>query len=315
MGLKVFGVLEILCGALAALMIPLMLLAQFLASRFNPDAAPLRQMVQGAVSYAVLAAAFVLVGIGSLQARRWGRALSLILSWSWLLTGLAGLGYAIWLLPAILSAPQAQGAAIPAQMQVVILLVAVGVIGLFLIAVPIVFVCFYQSRHVKATCEAFDPVPRWTDACPLPVLALSLWLGFGALALLLSPLSVNGVLPVFGRLVPGLLGCLGYLAVGGVCGWLAWSLYRLRWTGWWVAVALTCLGAASNFITFSRVDLVEMYRLMGYPEQQLDMMRQTGLMQGNWVAYVAAGGAALMLGFLLFVGRYFRRQARTVSQT
>ncbi len=304
--LKVFGVLELLCGALAALMIPFMLLGQYMAARFNPEAMPLRQMVQGAVFYAVVAVAFVWVGIGSLQARRWGRALSLILSWSWLLVGVVSLAFMIWLLPGVLNASQAQGGPMPDEVRLVVMVVALGVVGFFFIAVPAVFVGFYQSRHVKATCEAFDPEPRWTEACPLPVLALSLWLGLGALTLLLMPVSANGTLPVFGRLISGPAGWLGCVVLAGVLGWSAWALYRLQQAGWWVALVLGCLGAVSNFLTFSRVDLFTMYRTMGYPERQIEMMRQSGFMQGSWMICLSVGSAVCMLAYLLFIGRYLR---------
>ncbi len=59
----------------------------------------------------------------------------------------------------------------------------------------------------------------------------------------------------------------------------------------------------------------DVYRLMGYPERQMEMMRQSGLMQGNWMAYLAVGSAVFLLGYLLFVTRYFRPQARTDAGT
>ena len=49
LGLKVFGVLEILCGALAGLMIPLMVLGQIMASRVTQDPMPLGQVLNGVV--------------------------------------------------------------------------------------------------------------------------------------------------------------------------------------------------------------------------------------------------------------------------
>ena len=304
-GLKVFGVLEILFGALAALMIPLMLLSQFMASRLTQDAMPLRQTMQGVIFYAVIAAMLVWVGIGSLQARRWGRALSLIISWSWLLTGVISMVFMVFLLPTILKASQGQGAVMPEAMQLGVMVVALGFVGFFFVVVPTVFAIFYQSRHVKATCEARDPVRRWTDACPLPLLALTLWLGFGAFTLLLMPVSANGVLPVFGQLISGPLGWLGCLVLGGLLGYSAWAMYRLQKAGWWIAVGTICLGSVSGFITLSRIDLMDMYRLMGYGERQIEMMKQYTFMQGSGMAYLSVGSAVLMLAFLLFVRRYF----------
>lgn len=67
---------------------------------------------------------------------------------------------------------------------------------------------FYQSRRVQATCEVRDPSPGWTDACPLSLLGLSLWLGFGAVTMLAPPVFIHGVLPVFGRLLSSVGGLL-----------------------------------------------------------------------------------------------------------
>jgi len=130
----------------------------------------------------------------------------------------------------------------------------------------------------------------------------------------LLPVSANGVLPVFGRLISGPVCWVGCVALGGVLGWLAWSLYRLQWTGWWVAVALDGLAAASSFFTFSRVDLLEMYGLMGYPKRQIEMMRQTGFAQGKWMAYLSIGSAVFLLGYFVFVSRYFRKQVAATPQ-
>jgi hypothetical protein len=313
-GLKVFGVLQILFGFLAGLMVPLMLLGQIMAARLTQDAVPLRQTLQGMVVYLVIAAALVWVGIGSFRARRWSRALSLIISWSWLLTGVVTLVSMIFFLPSVLNAAQQPGQPMPEVMQMIVKLTMLAFIGFFFIAVPTGFVCFFQSRHVKATCEARDPVPDWTDACPLPVLALSLWLGFGALALLVMPVSANGVLPVFGQLISGPGGWLGCVVLAGVLGYSAWAIYRLRMAGWWSAVGFACLASASGFVTFSRVDLMDLYRLMGYGERQIEMMKQYPFMQGHWMAYLSLAGTAVMLAYLLFVRRYFRHQAEAVSQ-
>jgi hypothetical protein len=306
-GLKVFGVLEILCGALAAMMIPLMLLGQLMASRFTQDVMPLRQMINGVFVYGVIAVTLVWVGIGSFQARRWSRALSLIISWSWLITGVLTLGFMIWFLPSILKVPQQQGPAMPEVAQMIVKLVMLVVIGVMFVVVPTIFVCFYQSRHVKATCEVHDPVPRWTDSCPLPLLALCLWLGFGALTLLLMPVSSNGVLPVFGQLVSGPVGWVACLALAVLLGYAGWAMYRLQTAGWWITVATVCLGSVSGFITLSRIDLMEMYRLMGYGERQTEMMKQYTFIRGHAMAYLSLGGAVVMLAYLLFVRRYFRR--------
>jgi hypothetical protein len=61
-GLIVFGILEIVLGALAALMIPLMILGQAMAVRANQDAMAVRQLAPAMVTYIVISA--VLIGVG-----------------------------------------------------------------------------------------------------------------------------------------------------------------------------------------------------------------------------------------------------------
>ncbi len=62
----------------------------------------------------------------------------------------------------------------------------------FFVLVPAVWMFFYQSRHVKATCEARDPVTRWTDACPLPVLGFCLWTWLAVPMMLVMALTGHG---------------------------------------------------------------------------------------------------------------------------
>ncbi len=178
--------------------------------------------------------------------------------------------------------------------------------SILLVVIPGVLVFFYSSRHVRATCESRDPFPRWTDGCPLPALGLSLWLGLGALTMLTLPLTTNGVVPLFGKLLSGFGGSFVCLAIACLFGYSAWAAYRLRIVGWWIVLFTICVMSASAWMTFTRIDLLEMYRLMGYPEQQIEMMKQFSFLQGSLMACLSLAGVIPMLGFLLFVRRYFR---------
>jgi hypothetical protein len=305
--LMAFGILEIVFGALATLMILLVVIGGIMAAQAAPGAMPLRRVLPSVLFYALAGAALVAAGIGSCEARRWGRALSLIIAWIWLLIGLVTAAFMIFFLPSILKGSQQQGQGMPEAILTMIMLVSLGVVLVMFVAAPGILVCFFQGRHVKATCEAVNPEPCWTDACPLPVLGLSLCLGFGAFSMLLVPLSANGVLPVFGRILSGPLGGVCCVALAILLGAVAWGIYRLRPTSWRLAVGLICLGTASAFITFSQIDLPSLYRLMGYPRQQVELMSQYPFMQGHRMAYLSLVGGAVMLAYLLFVRRFFRR--------
>lgn len=308
-GLIVFGILEILLGGLAALMIPLMIVGQIMAARVSQEPTPLRQIIPGVVVYVIVAVVLVALGIGSCKTRRWARALSLIVAWSWLAVGVISMGAMAFFLPTILNAPQPQGQPLPESARLIVMVVSMIFMGILFLVVPGILVFFYRSRHVRATCEARDPSPGWTDACPLPVLGFSLWLAFGAVTILFLPLSTHGVLPVFGRLLSGVGGSLCCAGLAALWAYSAWMVYRLRAVGWWIVLSTLCVMTASSWITFTQIDLIEMYRSMGYPEKQIEMMKHYSFIQGHGMAYFSVAGAIPMFGFLLFVKRYFRPSA------
>ena len=308
-GLIIFGILEMLLGGLAALMVPLMVAGQLMASRATREPVPLRQIIPGMAVYIIIAAVLVGLGIGSVKSRRWARALSLIVAWSWLVMGVLIVGLMAFFLPSVLKASQPQGQTLPGPAQAVVMVISLVFMGILFVVVPGVLVFFYQSRHVKGTCEARDPLPGWTDACPLPVLALSLWLWLCAVTLLAVPLYTNGVLPVFGVLLSGLVGWLCCWMLAALWGYCGWAIYRLRTVGWWIVLISLFVMAASAWVTFTRIDLMEMYRHMGYSERQIEMMKQVSLIQNPRMAYFSLAGIVPMVGLLLFVKRYFRSSA------
>src|ERR1017187_4823253 len=178
-GLFIFGILTLLLGCLAGLFVPLMLFGQMAAAKV-PNAPPVNHasMVPGMAVYGLLAVALIWLGIGSIQARRWARALLLIFSWSWLIFGVLMTAIMPFVMSkAMANLPPNAKTGQPAMPPAAITGMVIGMTLFFFVifvVVPAVWTFFYNSRHVKATCEARDPVTRWTDACPLPVLPLCL---------------------------------------------------------------------------------------------------------------------------------------------
>jgi len=306
-GLVVFGVLTILLGILAGGMVGLMLLGQALTAR-NPNASTSFAMIlPGLLIYGGLAIALIWIGIGSIIARRWARALLLIFSWSVLVMGAITVIAMIVILPRIMANLNAN---VPAGQEggamIAGMIFAFVILGVLFIVIPGVWIFFYGSRDVKATCEARNPEPGWTDACPLPVLATSLWLWFAVPMMVLMPLIYHGVAPFFGTFLSGVPGTLFYLVMAAVWGWVAWRLYRLDVRAWWVLLVALVLFCVSNLLTYTHHDMLEMYRLMGYPEEQIDQLQKTGLMNGNHLAWITVGSMLPFVGYLLFVKKYLR---------
>jgi hypothetical protein len=265
-------------------------------------------MLPGMAVYGMLAVALIWLGIGSIQARRWARALLLIFSWSWLGIGVFTTVILGFVMPKVLAnlPPNATTGqpALPAGAIVGVMIVMVLVFGVLFVILPAVWTFFYRSPHVKATCEARDPVTRWTDACPLPVLGLCLWLSFAVPMMLLMPIAAHGTMPFFGMFLTGLPGSVFCVFIAVVWGYAAWLLYRLDVRGWWLILIALTVFMVSSVLTYARHDIVEMYQLMGYPEAQIEQIKQTGLLEGNRMSWFMGLSVLPFLGYLLFIKKY-----------
>lgn len=191
-----------------------------------------------------------------------------------------------------------------------IVLVPVIVIGFLFVLVPIPFILFYQAESVRRTCVERDPVSRWTDACPVPVLAAAVWLWVGAAMFALMPFSQNGVFPLFGTIISGAPGSVICLIAAAVWLWAGFGFYRLNRRAWWITVAVFLLMMTSALITFNRVDVMEMYREMGYSQVQLDQIEQFSFINSKTMLWWSLTGVVPLMGYLIFVKRYFRSSDR-----
>jgi len=235
--------------------------------------------------------------------------LLLIFSWFWLLMGVTALVSMAFIMPKILagaSGGQDANHAVPAAAIAGAMVVMFLVLGVIFIVVPAVWIFFYQSRHVKATCETRDPVTRWTDACPLPVLAVCLWVAFSAAMLLVMPVTGLAVMPLFGMFLTGLPGALLSLTLAALWAYAAWLLYKLDVRGWWLILIAMIVFMVSAVMTYARHDIIEMYQLMGYPQAQIDQIQKTGVFTGNRMAWMMAFFMVPFLGYIVFIKKYFR---------
>ncbi len=311
-GLIIFGILTLLLGCLAGLFVLLMLFGQMMAAK-APNAPPVNHaaMLPGMAFYGLLAVALVWLGIGSIKARRWARALLLIFSWSWLIMGICMTAVMPFFMAKVMAnlppnAKTGPSAMPPGAIIGMVIGMTIFFLGFFVL-VPAVWTFFYNSRHVKATCEARDPVTRWTDACPLPVLAFCLWTWLAVPMMLLMSLTGLAVMPCFGMFVSGLPGALFCLMVAAIWGTAGWWLYRLEMRGWWLILVAMVLFMVSALLTYAHHDIIEMYQLMGYPQAQIDQIQKVGLFTGNRMGWFTALCSLPFLGYLLFIKKYLRK--------
>jgi hypothetical protein len=310
--LMVFGGFEVLLGLLAGGM-GLLLLAMQLMMLTNPAAFP-----QGAQSmafaigfYGVIGVVFIWLGIGSILCRRWARALMLTCSSLGLAIGIVSIISMLLILPQMDLAAAGGGQEMPEGVMTFMMAVMMAFIFGIYIVLPSVFVLFYRSKHVKATCEWKDPKIRWTDKCPLPVLAVSLLCALTTVTML----GVALWLPVFatpGGMLTGLPAGIILAAIGVLFAYLTWGTYKLHPAAWWLALGTIASGFiyGAALVLTGGLDMLAYYEAAGYPAEQLEMFQAMGIqnmMQSPAMMASAVLWGCLYLGYLVYVKRFFSK--------
>lgn len=288
-GLVIFGIIHLLIGASCALSVLLMIFAIIIVTVFGRSSdlpMSIGLLIPVVISYLLLAIWFIWLGIGSILARRWARALILISSWLWFICGAIGLIFNLLFMPDIYDYKYI-------------------VMGFLLVIIPAAFVLFYSSKHVKATCEQRDHQVRWTDKTPLPVITLSSILGGTAISMPLSALY-RWTISFFGLVLSGIPGAVVVLIYFVLFAYAAWGTYKLRITAWWCGFLSNIALGVSMVTTFSRVNLLELGEKMGIPKEHLEIIQEFDMFQ-NPIHLIFLGLMFIgFLGFTLYTKRYFR---------
>jgi hypothetical protein len=316
-GLTIFGVVQIILGLLAALMVPLIALGAFM-SRVAPDGGMRAgQVISGVATYAFAAAALLTLGIGSVRMKRWARALTLVTSWYWLIMGALATVLLTAILPVLMkgvlaqmkqSSADASSVEMSTGVMAVILTLVILFAAFFLVLVPIAFVIFYSRKDVAETCRRRDPVERWTDRAPLPVLAASVALFTGALYMLLVGLTTP-LFPFFGRYLTGIAAVACFVVLAALDLYISVALFRLQLSGWWIAIGAVSIRMVSMILTYGRADLMQAYAKVGMSDAQLEMMNSTPLFRGHVLLWWSMLSMVLFLGYLVWLKHYFKPDA------
>jgi hypothetical protein len=307
--LVILGILQIIFGGFCALMVPCMIFGMMAAAAAGKGAAEgvslsLRMLIPGLLFYVVMAVWFIWMGIGSIMARRWARALILVSSWLWLIGGVCGFVLMLAVLPNMYG-KMGESGQMPKGAVIVMKYVMMAFLALIYVAIPAIFVLLYSGKNVKATCKHRDPRERWTDKCPLPVLAVSLVSAFSAVSILFMGGIYKWAIPFFGSVVSGTNGATMILALTLVLAYTAWGTYKLNVKAWWCALLVHAGWSYSAIITFSTISIEELYGKMGFSSQHLDMIRRYGVLRESSVCLFLGFWAIIVLAYLVYVRRYF----------
>ena len=320
-GLAVFGVGQIILGIMSAVMVPLAMLGLLIQRHTPGGSTNPRHLIPGLATYLFLAVVLLTLGIGSIQAKRWARALTLIISWYWLAVGVLVTILLTAVLPVTMRTAMAQAhhnmggtpaAPVPTGVIAVILTVIIVMAAFFLVLVPIAFVIFYSRSDVAETCRHRDPVERWTDRAPLPVVGASVVLALGSAYMLVVAITTP-LFPFFGRYLTGTAGTAGFLVLAVLDLYLAYSLYRLQSSGWWLAMTTLTVRIISMVLTYARADLMRAYSRVGFSDAQLRIMNANPMIRGHVILWWSLFSMVILFGFLIWIKRYFNDRANPLS--
>ena len=242
--LAVFGVIEILIACFFLLMAVVMVAATR-SIRPQPDQPPMPRgfFYVVAVFYGIIAGYFITVGIGSMRAKNWARIAMLAISWIWLVIGVFAVAVLGLLMPTIFRQQLA--------FQVVVMVI-----------LPLVFIIFYTSKNVKATCLGDSAIRLGTGSnLPVPLLILLGWAILGLLGAVVAMwLNIALIMSVVvkgiaARAVFGLYGIAYAYSIHGI--------YKRKIEGWWAALFLASFGSVSTLISHLRTDPIQFYREFG----------------------------------------------------
>ncbi len=293
-GLILFGILQIALGLLCGLFVLGLAAAIELTSRRGiatpPNAAP-ALVVYGAAAYY-----FITVGVGSIRARRWARAMSVAFSAAWLAAGLVVIGSAIVMMPRMLLFVRPSETAVAVASAIAAL--AVGFVIL-----PLALFLFYRRESVRLTCELHDDRARWTDRVPWPVLAVATLLGLTSFVLLANVSSP--AVPFFGIALTGASAALTMLALAGLFGFLTVQWIALKKSAWWATLLLHIAGGLVAIVTLATGDIGAVYAKLDVPQEQIDGLRLSALGHSPLLWIVLLAVWSLYLAALLRTRGYF----------
>ncbi len=302
-GLIVFGTLEILLGILCFSIA--MLLLVIVSSAGLHGMKPVHYaMTMGGLFY--LTGWFVVMGMGSFQARRWARELTLVGAWVSVFLGTLLLSLLLHVLPEVYVAVADSGLFSP-ETALAVLYFSVLVLVVLGVLFPLAVSLFYGRKSVKETCERLNPAACWTDRCPLPLLAMSFISLLGSLSIVFGATS-NYTVFFFGRVFSGAPGFVVVALISVAFGYVGWGAYTRKMHAWWAAYALVLLISASMMLTFSELDMPELYAHMGYSAAQVVQLESFRMLNPSMLTFMSCTWGVMACIFLVWVRDCFRAE-------
>ena len=307
------GAVEILMGLGC-----LLLAAAVVFTSLNPahvQQARVQPSVVGVVltvgTYLLLAACFLVAGIGSVRRRNWARIMMLTGSGIWLAFGVFSDLLVLFLVPKIMAALPSSSH--QAQHLIFAVMIAAGIFAGILL--PSAFLLFYTRKSVKATflsrraTAAGEPprVESKSAAFPIPLVVPVVFEALGVTTVFY--ILVLPALLAFGFIIHGWKAVVIALAYSVFSGIAAWLIYKKSVAGWNIAFVKALLGVSSMLVTFLTTNLSELITRVGWNPQQARLF----LIFPGFIKSMAVMSTALIVVYVIFLAYTRKFFVATVS--
>jgi len=300
-GLVVAGILEVVLGILCFSLAMLLLIVVSTTGLGGMKGSHF-WMAMGVMFY--LTAWFIVMGLGSIKAKRWARALVLVGAWVTVFFGTLALALVLYILPEAHALMTDSGFISPAA-AMTILYFSIVVLFLLQLLFPVLGIMFYGLQGVQTTCERVNPKPCWTDRVPLPLLAMGFISAMGCLSIV-AGLTTNYVVFVYGKVVSGGYGFLVTLCIAIGFGYVGWGAFTRKAHAWWGAYVLVLITSSSMMLTFSELEMETLFAQMGYTADQMDRLGQFKAVNPAALTFISCIWGVMACIFLVWVRDCFK---------
>ena len=308
-GLTVWGVVLIVLGSLFVFFALISVVAVPVMRTVNgaPAGSTPRLVATLASTVATtgaLGGGLIWLGVGSCRGRRWVRPIVVAGGCLMMAYGLTSLIHVTANLARAVTSPPPPAAAgpFPAKAMLVsgAVMALVMEVGLGL-ALPAALVWYYGRRSVADTLAVTDPLPRWTDRVPLPLLGWVLACAHSGGVLVL--IAAAGTWVAFTAVLDGWPATVALLVTGGLLLAAAYGSFRRSRLAHVLGVVVYLLLAASTFTFAATGDTTGYYRRIvqgmvattAGPSAQNTAMAQAQAANGP-ALWVGSGTLYMLLG-------------------
>ncbi len=310
LGMKIFGILEMLGGALSVLVVILGLVIVFFVSKRLSNS---QQTLAGiwtfnAIMYSVIAVVLLWMGIATFKCRRWARALTEANAWFALCMGCAMILFLPFSTNEMLNTLKENPNMLFGNITMITVLSTI--FSVFRdIVVPLIFLLFFRSPNTKRTCEIKDPKERWTDRVPMKVLVLIIAIFYSILGASGS-IFIGGIIPVFGQFLTGntsivlLVLTIAFLALA------IRYVYNMKMSGWWMTMIIILVYYPSAFVTFLKSDMRDVFEAIQFTKTMLDYIDLKEVPSMASVAWSVPLVMILSIAYMIWIRRCFTPEYR-----